>query len=424
MSNNLIIGFAGLSHLGLTTSIAVSKFKGVKIIAYDEDSSLIKKIIETNKVAIKEPKINTYLKRYRKNISFVSNPNELKKCDIVYISKDTETNKDNKADLINLKNYINRIIKSINRKTILVIHSQIQLNFMSKINWSKNKLFYHIETLIFGKALDRALNPERIIIGCHDKNKKLPVKFQKYINFFETKLILMNYQSAELTKISINLFLISSISITNKISELCEKNDAVWSNIREALISDKRIGKYGYTNPGLGISGGNLERDLMAIMKINKDYNINNNYFLSVKKISTQRKKWILDILSSLNYTDRQSLKIGILGICYKANTNSIKNSAGIEILKKFKKASIKFYDPLVLQNDIKDMHKSVKNLKDIFSNINILIISNDWNIYNKINSTQIKKIKDKIIIDPYNVLKKFNLEKLGIRHITLGKKI
>ena len=424
MSNNLIIGFAGLSHLGLTTSIAVSGFKGVKIIAYDENSTLIKKIIKTNKVTIKEPRINTYLNRYHENISFVSSPHELKACDVVYISKDTETNRDNKANLIYLKNYINRIIKVIDKKTILVIHSQIQLNFMSKINWPKNKLYYHVETLIFGKALDRALNPERIIIGCHDKNKKLPVKFQNYINLFNTKLILMNYQSAELTKISINLFLISSISITNKISELCEKNDAVWSNIREALISDKRIGKYSYTKPGLGISGGNLERDLMAIMQINKDFNVNNNYFLSVKKISTQRKKWILETLSSLNYSDRLSLKIGILGICYKANTNSIKNSAGVEVLKKFKKSSIKFYDPLVLQNDIINLHKRVKNLKDIFSNINILIISNDWNIYSKINSSQLKKIKDKIIIDPYSVLNKLNLEKLGIKHITLGKKI
>ena len=142
MSNNLIIGFAGLSHLGLTTSIAVSGFKGVKIIAYDENPTLIKKIIKTNKVTIKEPRINTYLNRYHENISFVSSPHELKACDVVYISKDTGTNRDNKANLIYLKNYINRIIKVIDKKTILVIHSQIQLNFMSKINWPKNKLYY------------------------------------------------------------------------------------------------------------------------------------------------------------------------------------------------------------------------------------------------------------------------------------------
>ena len=33
-------------------------------------------------------------------------------------------------------------------------------------------------------------------------------------------------------------------------------------NISKALKLDKRIGKYAYLKPGLGISGGNLERDL------------------------------------------------------------------------------------------------------------------------------------------------------------------
>jgi UDPglucose 6-dehydrogenase len=424
LSNNLKIGFAGLSHLGITTSIAVSKFKELRIIAFDNDVNLINKINKSRKITIKEPKINTYLNKYYENINYVSDPNELKKCDIVYISKDTETNRDNMANLTDLNDYVNYIIKFLNKKTILVIHSQIQLNFMTNINWSKNKLFYHVETLIFGKALDRVLNPERIIIGCNDINKNLPIIFKKYINLFNSKLILMNYQSAELTKITINLFLISSISITNKISELCEKNEADWSNIREAIISDKRIGKYSYTNPGLGISGGNLERDLMAIMNINKKFNINNSYFESIKKISVQRKKWILETLSNLNYYDNESLKIGILGVCYKSNTNSIKNSAGIEVLKKFKKSLIKFYDPLVLKSDIINLHNRVKNLKDIFYNIDILIITNDWSIYNKLTQSQLKKIKDKIIIDPFNILNKFNLKKLGIRHIILGKKI
>ena len=33
---------------------------------------------------------------------------------------------------------------------------------------------------------------------------------------------------------------------------------------------DKRIGKYAYLNPGLGISGGNLERDIVNLNQIIK----------------------------------------------------------------------------------------------------------------------------------------------------------
>ena len=63
----------------------------------------------------------------------------------------------------------------------------------------------------------------------------------------------MNYESAELAKISINMFLISSVTTTNVISEICEKIDANWNDISLALKLDKRIGKYAYLKPGLGI---------------------------------------------------------------------------------------------------------------------------------------------------------------------------
>ena len=34
---------------------------------------------------------------------------------------------------------------------------------MEKINWPKNRLFYHVETLVFGEALFRVLKPEEEI---------------------------------------------------------------------------------------------------------------------------------------------------------------------------------------------------------------------------------------------------------------------
>ena len=74
----------------------------------------------------------------------------------------------------------------------------------------------------------------------------------------------MSYESAELTKISINLFLISSVTTTNTITSLCEKIGADWNDIIPSLRMDKRIGRHAYLRSGLGISGGNLERDLQT----------------------------------------------------------------------------------------------------------------------------------------------------------------
>ena len=139
--------------------------------------------------------------------------------------------------------------------------------FTRKIKWPKNKLFYQVETLIFGKAFERALKPERIIVG-QDAIKKLPLNYIKFLNKFKCPVITMNYESAELSKISINLFLISQVTTTNSIVEISKKIGADWNSIKLALNLDKRIGKKSYLNPGLGISGGNLERDLSTIQTL------------------------------------------------------------------------------------------------------------------------------------------------------------
>ena len=90
---------------------------------------------------------------------------------------------------------------------------------MNLIKWPKKNLYYHVETLIFGDALNRALNPERIIIGCDNPNKKPSLIYMKYLKLFKSKIIYMNYHSAELTKISINLFLMSSIKLWKYVSK-------------------------------------------------------------------------------------------------------------------------------------------------------------------------------------------------------------
>ena len=73
----------------------------------------------------------------------------------------------------------------------------------------------------------------------------------------------MNYKSAELTKIAINLYLSSTLTTTNFLARASKQINASWEDITKALKLDKRIGKYAYLNKGLGISGGNLERDLL-----------------------------------------------------------------------------------------------------------------------------------------------------------------
>ena len=74
-----------------------------------------------------------------------------------------------------------------------------------------------------GSALDKALSPERIIIG---SNKKMSKVLKDFLSKFTKNIINTSYESAELTKISINLMLISYHD-DECTSEICEKIDGI-----------------------------------------------------------------------------------------------------------------------------------------------------------------------------------------------------
>ena len=57
----------------------------------------------------------------------------------------------------------------------LVILSQVTPGFTRSLNLPN--VYYQVETLIFGRAVERAMHPERFIVGCADPSAPLPAAF-------------------------------------------------------------------------------------------------------------------------------------------------------------------------------------------------------------------------------------------------------
>ena len=198
------IGFFGMSHLGLNY-LTASAVKGFKVVGYDTNKNLID-ILNSGKKIIKEPGLFENIKKYKKNISFTNKIKNFKICKIIFICSDVPTNNYGKSDLRFIKKNINILKKKFSKKNLVII-SQVYPGFTENLKWNKKKLFHQVETLIFGKALNRALNPERIIIGVSSLNQKINNDILKFYKKFKCTLIKTNYKTSELVKISINLTL-------------------------------------------------------------------------------------------------------------------------------------------------------------------------------------------------------------------------
>jgi UDPglucose 6-dehydrogenase len=411
------ISCLGMSHLGLVYSSVFSQYAKT-IVCYDEDVELIEKL-RSFKIEIYEPNLAENLKKNKKNFFFTNNYKDCEKSDLIFISLDSKTNKQNQVDLSDIKKIIKKILKlNISNHIPIIFLSQLPPGFCENISKNiKNDIYYQVETLVFGNAIHRAKFPERIIVG--SKNKK--IKNKNYINLlkkFRCPIINMNYLSAELTKIAINIYLISTISTTNYLTMLGEKIGFDWEAISYALRLDKRIGKYAYLRPSLGLAGGNLERDLNSLDFLSRKHSMDNSLIRSWYKISNLRKKWIENILNKLLKHTKQK-KISIFGLAYKENTSSIKNANSIYLINKFKKINFYGYDPLVKNIKIRNFH--FIETRDLFLFSKIIIIANNSKKFLYLFIENKEKITNKIIIDPYNILSGINL-KNNNKIFSLGK--
>ncbi len=181
---------------------------------------------------------------------------DLRKCDIVYICPDRPSN-------ISPQEMVDLVLPHLREDAVLVIHCQVEPGFTRKVKWPL--VYYHVETLRMKDAEERALHPERIIIGFSGREICVDKKFSNFLFSFECPIYPMSFESAEFAKIAINIYLAAQVSTTNTLAEIAKKIGANWDNVIFALQTDKRIGKEAYLQPGYGLSQ-HLERDLKAVI--------------------------------------------------------------------------------------------------------------------------------------------------------------
>ena len=417
----MIIGIAGLSHLGIITAVGLAE-KGFKILAWDSDLDRSKNF-RTGKTTISEPLLSELLYKNSTNITFAENCSELEIADLVYIAADTPTDNASPKNLIFIHKIISEVTKFSKKEAVIIILSQVPPGFTRRIKIPNKHLFYQVETLIFGRAIERFLKPERFIIGCADSNQPIHSALLTILETFNCPILPMSYESAELAKISINCMLTAQISTTNMLSSLCESIGASWSEITPALQSDKRIGKYAYLEPGLGLAGGNLERDLKVLNDLTAINQIENTQIAAWLKTSDYQKTWLFRNLKSIVLDHIRNPKIAVLGLAYKENTDSIKNSPAIHFLNQIKGHDIYVHDPVVKLNNIL-WAKQVQNPFEAIEGADVLILTTAWPEYKTISIRDINaRMRGRIIIDPLAVLFNQNPERFDFKWLRLGSK-
>ncbi len=424
MSDAGIIGFAGLSHLGIVYSAAAIA-RGFSVVAFDPQPELAKDLV-AGRFPIQEPGLEEVVRQNQALIRYTADAEALGLCSLIFISLDVPTDDNNNSNLEPLEVLIKEIGTHASSDATLVIMSQVPpgfcRNLLSKLP-PNVALFYQVETLVFGNAIDRAVHPERYIVGCADPDMSLPDLYDHFLDAFECPVLRMGYESAELCKIAINCFLVSSVSTANTLAEICEKIGADWNEIVPALRSDRRIGSYAYLNPGLGIAGGNLERDLVTVQKLAAEYGSDARIITAWQQNSAYAKDWVLRRLYRLGLLQGAGSSFAVWGLAYKPDTNSTKNSPALSLFRALPQCRWRAYDPAARIDAGSFSGVRLYNSPlEAIDNVCALIVMTPWKEFGQISGTDIRsRLGNGPVVDPYRILEGEALRHLGLGYHCIG---
>jgi UDPglucose 6-dehydrogenase len=415
------IGYAGMTHLGLVSGIAAAA-RGFETVCYDADEDRIA-ALQRSALPVVEPDLPELLAANRGRLRFASDRAALADCDVVYVAPDIPTDDRGGSDLAPLNQLLATVDGVLRDEAVLVILSQVPPGFTRARLRPSRLLYYQVETLIFGRAVERATKPERFIVGCAHPAQPLPAAYSTFLQAFDCPILPMRLESAELAKISINMCLVASVSIANTMAELCERIGADWSEIVPALKLDRRIGGFAYLAPGLGLAGGNLERDLATVLNLSWDTGSDAAVISAFLHNSRHRRDWVLRTLHRHVFARKAQAILGILGLAYKENTHSTKNSPALALIEHLGAWPLRLFDPVVPASAAgHPAAHAASSAIDVADGADALVIMTPWPEFRALAPAELaRRMVGRTIIDPYRVISGSAAIAVGLDYHTLG---
>ncbi len=428
------IAIIGSGYVGLTTGACFSEL-GNQVICADND----KKKIESLKKGLPplyEPGLEELIARNLKNkrLQFSSSIKEaVRSCEIIFITVGTPALDNGEADLTGIENVARAIAMNMDGYRLIIEKSTVPVETGDWVRqtiatYIKDKAKFDVasnpEFLREGSAINDFMNPDRIVIGA--ESKKARDLLTELYKPFKVPLVITNIKSAELIKHASNAFLATKISFINAVSQICDTVGADIEEVAKGMGLDKRIG-LNFLKAGIGYGGSCFPKDLDAFVNISEKLGYNFNLLKSVRKINEEQLNFMLKKIKDSLWIIKDKT-VGVLGLAFKSNTDDIRNSQAIGLIRMLESegAKIKAYDPQAMKK-AREVLDRVTFCADAYSaarSSDCLLIATEWDEFKELDFAKIKKLlKRPLIIDGRNLYEPERMSKLGFTYISIGRK-
>jgi UDPglucose 6-dehydrogenase len=454
MTNPVSICVIGSGYVGLVAAACFAEI-GHRVISVDNDETRIK-LLREGGVPIFEEHLPELLARHRERVAFTTDLGEaVAQSEAVFIAVGTPQGESGAADLSYVEAVVAEIARTVNRYKVIVEKSTVPVYTN---DWIRRVLHRHgVETQRFdvvsnpeflreGTAVQDFLHPDRIVVGAGNERAAevlrriyAPLTTGDYYAragalpgacsaAHPAKLLVTSVESAEIIKHASNAFLALKISFINAVANLAEAVDADIEDIATGIGLDSRIGPK-FLRAGLGYGGSCFPKDVAAFHWVAQQRGVDFQLLEEVRKINdTQKEVFFNKVLSAL-WTLRGK-RLAALGLAFKGDTDDIRESPAIAIIKKLLHAGalVTAYDPAAMERakeamPPRDNLKYASDLYEAAKDADAVLILTDWREFAAIDMARLNRaVRFPIIIDGRNLYKPQEMQSHGFTYVSVGR--
>jgi UDPglucose 6-dehydrogenase len=412
------ISVIGTGYVG-TVSAACFAELGHEVICVDVDQSKIDQI-NAGIPPIYEDGLSELLKRHAGKMLSATFDYDfaVKNSDVSFICVGTPSDSEGNIDLSIVKAASVSIGKSLRKKNdyhVVVVKStvvpetteKVVLPVIEKYSGKHPGNFgiaMNPEFLREGKAVYDFLHPDKIVVGSMDKKSgDIVASLYKGIKCEVTRT---NLRTAEMIKYANNAFLAARISFANEIGNICKQLGIDTYEVMKAVGKDFRIGQH-FLNSGAGFGGSCFPKDVKALIGKAKEIGYETLLLKSVIEINERQPLRMVQLLKN-KLGNLKGKKIAVLGLAFKNDTDDIRESRSIPVIKELLDNGVKVsaYDPMANEN-MKKLFSSIEycsSAADALRGADACMILTEWDEFKSLDE-EFDVMKNRLIIDGRHML-------------------
>jgi UDPglucose 6-dehydrogenase len=292
------------------------------------------------------------------------------------------------------------------------------------------ELAWNPEFLREGWAVQDTLRPDRLVIGIEPggRGEEILREVYKPLLDVETPLVVTDYATAELVKVSANAFLATKISFINAMAEVCEAAHADVTKLSEALSYDTRIGGR-FLHAGLGFGGGCLPKDIRAFMARAGELGVDQalSFLKEVDAINQRRRARMVDLARDLVGGSFHETRIAVLGAAFKPNSDDIRDSPALDVAATIQRAGgdVCVYDPAALDN-ARRLHPELSycdSAVEAATGADVVLHLTEWREFRDMDPAALSAVvRERRIVDGRNALDPAKWRAAGWVYRALGR--